>query len=327
MKVLITGGAGYIGSHCAKACQAQGAEVHILDNLSTGHRHLAKFGSLHEVDLLDEEAVSACVKSINPDGLIHFAARSLVGESVEKPELYFRNNVTGSLNLFEAAAEAGVKAVIMSSSAATYGEPEEQPICEETPQRPINPYGESKLMMEREAEWIGKKAGFKVGVLRYFNVIGSDPDAETWEQHEPETHLVPNILKAHVAGKNFKLFGNDFPTKDGTCIRDYVDVNDLGAFHWVALKKLLSGAESFRLNVGNGEGASNLQIFSIIEELLGEKVKWEYAPRRAGDPPCLIADVSKLRQQFPDFKFRSVNESLRNLIDLYKANRLPWCQR
>jgi len=292
MRVLVTGGAGYIGSHAVRALKRARHEVVIFDNLSRGFRELAKGFELIEADLLDGEAVKKAVKGM--DAVMHFAALASVAESVEKPELYFRNNSAGSVNLLNAARDTGVKYFVFSSTAAVYGMPDRSPIPEETPREPINPYGSSKLFCEYALEAYDAAYGIKSARLRYFNAAGADESGEIGELHDPETHLIPVVLQA-LTGKRKEvvMFGDDYPTQDGTCLRDYIHVQDLVEAHVIALEKLAAGAESMSLNLGTGTGFTVRQIVDAVERVTGKKVPVRVGPRRPGDPPALVADPSR----------------------------------
>ena len=296
MNILVIGGAGYIGSSTSKALAAAGHNVTVYDNLSTGHRDLVKWGPLVEGDALDADRLRSCVKDVRPDGILHFAAFSLVGESVQNPGKYFRNNVGGTLNILEAMRDTNVRNIVVSSTAAVYGIPEVMPITEESPADPINPYGETKLFMERMLADFARAHGIAWTALRYFNAAGGDPEGETGERHTPETHLIPRALMA-LDGKisDFHVMGNDYPTPDGTCIRDYVHVQDLARAHLLAMERLLSqnDGEGISLNLGSGAGLSVKQILDAVEKVTGHSMHFTTGPRRAGDPPSLVADASK----------------------------------
>lgn len=292
MRVLVTGGAGYIGSHAVRALKRAGHDVVIFDNLSRGFRELAKGFELVEADLLDGEAVKKAVTGM--DAIMHFAALASVAESVEKPDMYFRNNSGGSMNLLNAARDAAVKYFVFSSTAAVYGMPDRSPIPEETPREPINPYGSSKLFCEYALEAYDAAYGIKSARLRYFNAAGADESGEIGELHDPETHLIPVVLQA-LTGKRKEVvvFGEDYPTQDGTCLRDYIHVQDLVEAHVIALEKLAAGADSMSLNLGTGTGFTVRQIVDAVERVTGKKVPVRVGPRRPGDPPALVADPSK----------------------------------
>lgn len=295
MRVLVTGGAGYIGAHACKALAAAGHEPIALDNFITGHRWAVKWGPLAEVDLNDRDAVIAAFRQYRPDAVMHFAALSIVGDSVKEPDLYYRTNVSGTLNLFEAMALTGVKRFVFSSSCATYGETSEMPLTEKTPQHPLNPYGQSKLMVEQMLRDFSAAGGPGAVALRYFNAAGADPDGEIGEEHEPETHLIPLILQT-AAGRrsHISVFGSDYDTPDGTCVRDYVHVMDLAAAHISALENVTPGTfETY--NLGTGHGHSVREVIEAARRVTGRDFEVREAPRREGDAPLLVADASKAK--------------------------------
>lgn len=296
MNILVIGGAGYIGSCTSKALARAGHSVTVYDNLSTGHRDLVKWGPLFEGDILDGERLRQCLKTVRPDGIIHFAAFSLVGESVQNPGKYIRNNVGGTLNILEAMRDTGVRNIVVSSTAAVYGIPESIPVTEDLPADPINPYGETKLFMERMLADFARAHGLSWTALRYFNAAGADPEGETGERHTPETHLIPRALMA-LDGKlpDFHVMGDDYPTPDGTCIRDYIHVSDLAQAHIRAMERLLrqGDGDGISMNLGTGTGLSVKQILDAIEKVTGHPMPCTMGPRRAGDPPSLVADASR----------------------------------
>lgn len=289
MNILVTGGAGYIGSHFAKAAKLAGHNPIVIDNLSTGHQRFVKFGPFVHADLRETSQVEKCLRDFEVEAVVHFAAKSLVGESVEKPDLYYSNNMGGTLSLLRAMNEAKVKKMVFSSSCATYGLAQREVLDESHPQNPVNPYGRSKLMCETMISDFQNAYGFKYAALRYFNVVGEDPGGEVYEDHNPETHVVPNLLKALNSGKSFELYGTDHPTPDGTAIRDYVDVNDLAQVHLLALKEL-EKQNTLISNVGGGRGYSVKEVFSAVGEVFGKRPSVIEKPPRAGDPPRLVAD-------------------------------------
>lgn len=294
MNVLVTGGAGYIGSHTAKALHRAGFTPIVLDNLSMGHAWAVKWGPLVQADLADRGALFSAMRAHRVEAVIHFAANAYVGESMQNPAQYFRNNVTGTLNLLEAMQEAGVRHMVFSSSCATYGIPQELPIPEEHPQQPINPYGESKLMGERLLRWFGECHGLGWVALRYFNAAGADPEGELGEEHQPETHLIPLVIGAALGVRGpVRVFGTDYPTPDGTAIRDYIHVSDLAQAHVRALEYLVQGGASQAFNLGTGVGHSVLEVIQTVKRLGGRQVPFEEAPRRPGDPPVLVARAQK----------------------------------
>ncbi|HLY58532.1 MAG TPA: UDP-glucose 4-epimerase GalE [Stellaceae bacterium] len=297
--VLVTGGAGYIGSHAAKALAAAGFRPVVLDNLVYGHREAVKWGPLVEGDIADRELVTRVIEEHAIEAVMHFAAFAYVGESVAKPEIYFHNNVVGTLSLLEAMRLSGVRPIVFSSTCATYGTPDTVPITEDSPQRPVNPYGETKLMIERALHWYGPAHGIASASLRYFNAAGADPDGDTGERHEPETHLIPLVLDA-AAGKRdaIEIYGTDYPTRDGTCVRDYIHVTDLAEAHVAALRHLMDGGESAAVNLGTGEGHTVREVIAAVEHVTGRPVPRREVGRRAGDPAELVADPRRARSLF-----------------------------
>ena len=292
MVVLVIGGAGYIGSHTARALKRAGHEVVIFDNLSTGYKSLAAGFELIQGDVLDGAALKQALRGV--DALMHFAASAYVGESVVNPRKYFHNNVEGGLSLLNGALEAGVKKIIFSSTCAVYGEPAKVPIEENIPRQPVNPYGVSKLFFELALEAYDRAYDFRYASLRYFNAAGADESGEIGELHDPETHLIPLVLRAAAGdGPELHVFGDDYPTPDGTCIRDYIHVNDLADAHVRALEHLAAGKTSFAANVGTGKGASVREVISAAERVSGKAVPQKVAPRRPGDPPALVANPAK----------------------------------
>lgn len=297
MRILVIGGAGYIGSVAVSELVKQGYKVVVLDALYTGHRKAvdpqAKF---YQGDIEDKFLVSQILRNEKIDAVMHFAAYSLVPESVKKPLKYYDNNVAGMIALLEAMNDADVKYLIFSSSAATYGIPEKLPITEESPLNPINPYGDTKVMMEKIIHWADQADGIKSIALRYFNVAGAGNNGEIGEDHHPETHLVPNILRSAISGDGkFTIFGNDYDTKDGTNIRDYVEVNDLIDAHILALKYLIKNKQSDVFNIGTAHGYSNLEILQAARQVTGIDIPYTMGPRRSGDPDSLVADSTKAR--------------------------------
>ena len=301
--ILVTGGAGYIGSHCVLALLEQGETVLLFDNLSTGHIRtvdvLKKYGNLCfvEGDLQNKSDIKSVFEKNNINSVIHFAAFSQVAESVKNPSKYYKNNVLGTLNLLDVMVDFGVKQIVFSSTAATYGEPKYIPIDENHPQAPINPYGKSKFMIEQIMDDYDKAYGLKSIKLRYFNVIGADKQFRIGEWHEPETHLIPNILKSVFnANITFEIYGDDYSTKDGTCCRDYVDVEDLVQAHLLALKYLKTEGRSNYFNLGTKTGNTVLEVFNECEKLLKANLNKNVLPRREGDPVSLVADNSKAKK-------------------------------
>lgn len=291
--ILVTGGAGYVGSHACKALARHGFTPVAYDNLSYGHEDSIRWGPLERGDIGDRARLDEVIVGRRPAAIMHFAAFIAVGESVADPGRYYRNNVAGSLNLLEAARDHGIGAFVFSSTAAVYGIPDTVPIPESAVKQPINPYGHSKWMVECMLRDFGAAHGLKSTALRYFNAAGADPDGETGERHEPETHLIPLALDA-VAGNGAPLtvFGEDYPTADGTCIRDYIHVSDLAEAHVAALEALLGGADSNAYNLGTGHGFTVRQVLDAIEKVTGRAVPHNVGPRRAGDPAALVADPS-----------------------------------
>lgn len=318
MIVLVIGGAGYIGSHTARALKRAGHEVIIFDNLSTGYEFLASGFELIKGDMLDAKALKGSLSRV--DAIMHFAAHAYVGESVTNPRKYFRNNVEGGLALLNAALEADVKKIIFSSTCAVYGEPAKVPIAEDIPREPVNPYGVTKLFFEQALEAYGRAYGFRYVSLRYFNAAGADESGEIGELHDPETHLIPLALSAAAGkGPELKVFGSDYPTPDGTCIRDYVHVNDLASAHVKALEHLAAGKNSFAANLGTGTGASVNEVITAVEKVTGKPVPRKIVPRRAGDPPALVANPARA-QTLLEW------EASRGLLDVV-ATAWNWMQR
>lgn len=293
--ILVTGGAGYIGSHACKALSRAGYTPVAYDNLIFGHRAAVKWGPLVEADIADREKLDHALSAYRPLAVMHFAAFAYVGESVENPGKYYRNNVAGSLCLLEALRDHGIGRIIFSSTCATYGVPETVPLKEDHPQRPINPYGYSKTVIEQMLKDFDAAHGMRFICLRYFNAAGADPEGELGEDHDPETHLIPLVLGA-AAGKKERLtiFGDDYDTPDGTCIRDYIHVEDLARAHVLGLKALESGAPSSIYNLGNGKGFSVKQVLDAALEITGRKIPVQLGPRRPGDSPCLVGDSQKI---------------------------------
>jgi UDP-glucose-4-epimerase GalE len=291
LNVLVIGGAGYIGSHAARALRRRGHQVLIYDNLSNGHAQLAAGFELIQADLADVTALTAALGRV--DSVMHFAAHAYVGESVRDPRKYFRNNVEAGLVLLNACLDCGIRRLIFSSTCAVYGVPEKVPITEQNPRQPVNPYGTSKLFFENALEAYDRAYGLKYAALRYFNAAGADESGEIGELHEPESHLIPLALQAATGARPaLEVFGTDYPTPDGTCVRDYIHVNDLADAHITALERLAQGADSLAINLGTGHGYSVKEVLAKVEQISGFKVPWHAAPRRPGDPPALVADPS-----------------------------------
>lgn len=294
MQLLITGGAGYIGSHMVKYAQDNNCEVVVIDNMSTGHKHSIKDCELINVNLVDEEGLSKCLKGRKFDGVIHFAGKSLVGESMQSPEKYYKNNVVGSLNLVNNLIKNEINNIVFSSTAAIFGNPVMNKIAECHPKKPINPYGKTKLIVEEILKDYSLSFGLNATCFRYFNAAGADFSGQIGEEHEPETHLIPNIFKSILSNKNnLKIYGNDYDTPDGTCIRDYVHVNDLAQAHLLGLKKMTNYSGFFEYNLGNSKGFSILNILDECKKISGKEISYEVASRREGDPAILVADSTK----------------------------------
>ena len=294
MNILVAGGAGYVGSHTCKALAAGGFRPVVYDNLATGHRGFVRWGPLVEGDLLDRETLARAFAEHRPAAVLHFAAYASVGESVEDPARYYRNNVVGSLNLMDAARSGGNAPLVFSSTCAVYGEPRTLPITEGAPLAPVNPYGRTKLAVERALCDYDGAYGLRSVRLRYFNACGCDPEGEVGESHDPETHLVPRaVLAAMGRLAELTLFGDDYPTPDGTPIRDYVHVCDLADAHVAAVRWLLGGGESLSANLGTGRGLSVREIVEAVKRITGLEVPCKAAPRRPGDPPRLVADSTR----------------------------------
>lgn len=296
MNVLIPGGAGYVGSHTCKALAKAGHTPVTYDNLSTGHKRLVRWGPFVHGDILDGSQLIQTIRDYDVQGVIFFAALSQVGESVTHPAKYYKNNIAGTQSMLDAMRACGVKDIVVSSTSAVYGLPEKLPIPEESPQRPVSPYGVTKALMETMIADYGRAYGIRGVALRYFNAAGCDPDGETGELHEPESHLIPRvIMAARKRIPQLQIFGDDYPTKDGTCIRDYVHVSDLAEAHVLALEHCRELSGLLPLNLGTGHGYSVAEIVSATERVLGVPVPREWRERRAGDPPELVADPSKAR--------------------------------
>jgi UDP-glucose-4-epimerase GalE len=295
-KILVTGGAGYIGSHTVHLLRKHGHDVAVVDDLSRGHEHNVDHVQLHRLNLLETDRLAGILSEERAEAVIHFAAYIAVGESTQIPEVYFTNNVSGSVSLLSAMQRAGVKRIVFSSTAAVYGTPEESPITEDMAYAPVSPYGESKVMVEKILDWMDQYRGIRSVCLRYFNACGAEPASGLGEEHDPETHLIPLLLRAVDTGKPVTLFGDDYDTPDGTCIRDYVHVSDLAEAHILAVEALMNGAASAKFNVGTGTGRSVLEVLRAVEEVTGSKVPYVMGPRRAGDPPILVANSDRLQK-------------------------------
>ncbi len=294
MNVLVTGGAGYIGSHCCKELHKRGYNPIVIDNLAYGHRENVKWGDFHEADIADHNQLERCFEERKIDAVMHFAAFAYVGESVTHPMKYYENNVKKTIELLSVLLKKNVKNFVFSSSCAVYGYPNSIPIDEKHSKNPINPYGRTKLIVEKILEDYYNAYGLHFISLRYFNAAGADPDCEIGEKHNPETHLIPLVLEA-ASGKlkSVDIFGTDYPTKDGTCIRDYIHVMDLAEAHVLSLEKLLNGGKSDFINLGIGKGYSVLEIIEKASEITGRNIPTVRASRRSGDPPVLVADNNK----------------------------------
>jgi UDP-glucose-4-epimerase GalE len=292
--VLVTGGAGYIGSHACKVLARAGHDPIVFDNLSRGHREAVRWGPLVEGDLADRAGLVAAIENHRVSAVMHFAAYAYVGESVADPASYYCNNLVGTLSLLEAMRETRVDKIVFSSTCATYGIPEVVPIRETAPQLPVNPYGETKLAIERALHWYWQAYGLRSISLRYFNAAGADPEGEIGELHEPETHLVPLALQTALGQRSHvDIYGTDYPTADGTAIRDYIHVEDLAEAHLCALDHLCAGGEGAVLNLGTGYGHSVREVIAAAEAISGHSIAWQETARRPGDAPVLVADPGR----------------------------------
>lgn len=295
--ILIVGGAGYIGSHVNKLLTRKGFKTVVFDNLSRGHREFVKWGEFFEGDLLNLHQIRSCFERYPIKAVMHFSALCLVEESIQQPEKYYLNNVMGTLNLLQAMKESGVKYFLFSSTCATYGFPEKIPISEDHPQNPINPYGRTKLMIEQVLKDYDRAYGLKHINLRYFNAAGADPEGEIGELHDPETHLIPLVLSSAIGrSQEIKIFGTDYPTRDGTCIRDYIHVMDLADAHIRALQYLMDKGESDSFNLGNGNGYSVREVIEAVKSVTRRDFRVKEVERREGDPPLLISNSQKARR-------------------------------
>ena len=313
MQILVAGGAGYIGSHTAKALAQAGYEPIVLDNLQKGHRWAVRWGPLVEMDLADRDGLRSVFQKYRIGAVIQFAALIEAGESVREPAKYFRNNVVNTLNLLDAMREAGVNRIVFSSTAAVYGDPRHTPMDEDHPKQPVNPYGVSKLMVEHLLECYGAAYGLAWTALRYFNASGADPDGELGELHDPESHLIPRAIAA-ACGElpSLQVFGRDYDTPDGTAVRDYIHVNDLASAHVRALERLTQGHGSGAFNLGTGRGYSVREVIAAIERAGKRKVPIQEAPRRAGDPPMLVADPTRAAREL---HWTPQHSSLDNIVE------------
>jgi UDP-glucose-4-epimerase GalE len=296
--ILVTGGAGYIGSHAAKVLRARGDAVVVYDNFSQGHREATRHATaVVEGDIQDTAKLAATIKAHDVDAVMHFAAWLSVGDSVKNPAGYYRNNVAGALSVLEAMVSAGVHHLVFSSTCAVFGTPETTPIHEDLPKRPINAYGETKLAIEYALPHFEQAYGLRSIALRYFNAAGADPEGELGEDHAPELHVIPRAVDAAMGRGSFYVFGNDYPTPDGTCLRDYVHVNDLAAAHQLALDALRAGARSNAYNLGNGRPTSVNDVMASVERVTGLPVPYQLAPRRDGDPAALFASSDRVKNE------------------------------
>lgn len=322
MRALVTGGAGFIGSHTCKALARAGNDVLVYDNLSTGHRDFVRWGDLIHGDIQDTQKLRSTLRQWRPDVIIHFAANAYVGESVVNPGKYFRNNVGGTLSILEAMRDEDVRNIVVSGTCAVYGQPERLPIVEDLPTMPVNPYGASKLFMERMLSDFSVAHGINWMSLRYFNAAGSDPDQEVGELHNPETHLIPRVIMAALGIiPELEIFGGDYPTEDGTCVRDYIHVDDLASAHILASSHLLNNGESRPLNLGTGRGASVKEIIGTLEKIAGRPIPHSIIPRRAGDPACLVADASAARETLGWAPQCGLEDMLENAWEYLQSHR------
>lgn len=295
---MVAGGAGYIGSHMVLYLLDKGYNPIVYDNLSEGHREAVLGGTFIEGDLSDKNKLNEVFKSYDISAVMHFAASCYVGESVTSPSKYYKNNVVTTLNLLDTMIENNIDKFIFSSTCATYGIPQYLPLTETHPQNPVNPYGNTKLAVELILKDYAKAYDLKSVAFRYFNAAGADPQGRIGEAHDPETHLIPNVIKSALGiGDPLKIFGDDYDTSDGTCVRDYIHVLDLAQAHLLGLEKLFDGHKSDFFNLGNGEGYSNKQVIETVEKISGRKVDYSFAPRREGDPPTLIGSSKKAFEQ------------------------------
>jgi UDP-glucose-4-epimerase GalE len=313
MHVLVTGGAGYVGSHAAKALARAGMVPVVFDNFDRGRRDAVRWGPVVEGDLADRAAVERAFDAHPIGAVMHFAAFCYVHESMQAPGLYFRNNLANSLTLLDVMQSKGVRRIVFSSSCATYGMPARVPIAEDAPQRPVNPYGESKLAVEKALHWYGVLHGFSWAALRYFNAAGADPEVEIGEDHDPETHLIPLAIAAALGRiPHLEVYGSDYETPDGTAVRDYVHVTDLAQGHLAALRYLEAGRPSGAFNLGTGEGRSVLEVISMVQKVSGRMVPSRPFPRRPGDPPILVADPAKATRELG---WKATLSSLETIIE------------
>ncbi len=308
MKVLVVGGAGYVGSHTVRLLKAAGHEVWVYDNLSRGHRKAVPAGMLIEGNISDRPLLMQVLRDKEIEAVMHFAAYALVNESVQHPAIYYQNNISATLDLLECMRQAGVWRFVFSSTTATYGQPEKIPISESTPQQPINPYGFTKLVIEHALTDYANAYGFGVAALRYFNAAGAAEDGSIGEDHDPESHIIPIVLQVALGQRDsIAVYGNDYPTPDGTCVRDYIHVNDLGSAHLKAMNLLQPGS-NLQMNLGTGQGTSVMEVIQACRDVTGHPIPTKITERRAGDPACLIADSSLAQKtlawtpQFPTIR-------------------------
>lgn len=317
---MVTGGAGYVGSRCCKELAKNGFIPVTVDNLSRGHKELVKWGPFFECDVLDEISLTLIIAKYSPVAVFHFAGLTYVGESLKDPEAYYRNNTAGTISLLKCMKKSGCSKIVFSSTAATYGNPQYTPIDETHCQKPINPYGKSKLFIEEILKDFDAAYGIKYASLRYFNACGADEEGDTGELHDPETHLIPLAIQAAIGKKdNIIIFGNDYDTPDGTALRDYIHISDLANAHVKALKLLMEGSESIYANLGTGKALSVMEIIKSVEKISGQKIEIVVAPRRDGDPQILIADPSRA-QSILDWKcnYSSIDNIIKTALEWHK---------
>ena len=313
MKLLVTGGAGYVGSHCCKNFSQAGWDVTVFDNLSRGWREFVRWGDLIEGDIMNQDDLANAIDKVKPDAIAHFAAFAYVGESVGDPGMYYRNNTQGTLNILEAMRDGGVDKFLFSSTCATYGVPQSMPIHEELPQSPINPYGWSKLFVEKMMWDFSAAHDISAVALRYFNAAGADRDAEIGERHDPEPHVIPNAIRGAMKDDfTFTILGDDFDTRDGTCVRDYIHVEDLANAHRLAIEYMSKGGESDYFNLGTGNGTTVKEIADAVDKRAGKAMNRRVGDRRPGDPPALIADPSKAKKVLG---WEAVNSDIDYIVD------------
>jgi len=323
--VLVTGGAGYIGSHACKALNQAGYRVVVFDNLSAGHRAAVRYGEFVQGDITDVSAIRAALRHFDLSAVMHFAALLDVAESVREPARYYRNNVIGALSVLEGMAAESVRYFVFSSTCATYGEPIETPIAETHPQRPINSYGETKLAIERALPHFERAFGIRWAALRYFNAAGADPECEIGEDHSPEIHLIPRAIASATGGPALQVFGDDYPTPDGTCQRDYIHVSDLADAHVKALQNIAGSGRSVACNLGTGQPCSVRQVIDSVERVVGRKIDWTFAPRREGDPAVLYAAPQRAQAELgwrP--RFADLDSIVRTAWDWHRTHPLGY---